>query len=152
MRGVPRGSVTGLVAVLVAAACAVPGPRPVVLGTDACEHCHMTVADARYVAQLVTATGKVLIYDDPGCLATALREGTVDEARVRSLWVTSFLEPGTLLEADQAWFVEAGALHTPMASGLAALATAAQADSVAAAFDGRVLRWDAIRRDRSHIH
>lgn len=133
-------------------ACAVQGPRPVVLGADACSHCHMTVSDPRYVAQLVTTTGKVLIYDDAGCLAAALRDGVVEADRVGSLWVTSLLEPGTLLAATDAWFVQSGAIHSPMASGLAALPTAAQADSMAAALGGQVLRWDAIRRDPGHSH
>lgn len=152
MTGVPRASVTGLAAVLLAAACAVPGPRPVVLGTDACSHCHMTVADPRFVAQLVTTTGKVFIYDDAGCLATALRDGVVEAADVRSAWVTDFLAPANLLEAETAWFVQADAIHSPMASGLAALSSQAQADSVAAATGGTVLRWAAVRADSIHRH
>lgn len=133
-------------------ACGVSGPRPVVLGTDLCAHCHMTVADDRFIAQLVTATGKVLVYDDPGCLATALREGVVAEDRIRSLWVTNYLDPGALLPVSDAWFVQSEAVHTPMASGLAALASQGQADSLAAALHGTVLRWDAVRDDASHRH
>lgn len=134
-----------LLVLALAAACAVPGPRPVVIGSDLCAHCHMTVADERFVAQLVTATGKVLVYDDAGCLATALAEDVVPEAQVSSLWVTDYLAPTSLLEAPEAWFVRAGSISTPMASGLAALATARQADSLAAALDGEVLRWEAVR-------
>ena len=127
------------------AACAAPGPREVLVGTDLCEHCHMTVADPRFVAQLVTTTGKVLVYDDAGCLATALNDAVVAGDRVGSLWVTDFLSPAGLLEAPTAWFVRAPSLSTPMASGLAAVGSAAQADSLAAALGGEVLRWDAVR-------
>jgi copper chaperone NosL len=134
-----------LVAVLLLAACATPGPREVVVGTDLCQHCHMTVADPRFVSQLVTTTGKVLVYDDAGCLATALQDEVVSGEQVRSLWVTDFLSPAGLLEAPAAWFVRAPSLSTPMASGLAAVATAAQADSLATALGGEVLRWDAVR-------
>lgn len=145
-------SVLAMVLALLAGACTVPGPRPVVLGSESCAHCHMTVADDRFIAQLVTSTGKVLIYDDPGCLATALRDGVVDEDRIRSVWVTDFLDPASLLDASEAWFVQSDAVHTPMASGLAALATRAQADSVAVSVQGAVLRWDAVRRDGDHRH
>jgi len=130
---------------LALAACTVPGPRPVVIGTDLCAHCHMTVADERFVAQLVTTTGKVLIFDDAGCLATALGDAVVTEPQVRSLWVTDYLTPAILLDATQAWFVRAPSISTPMASGLAAVGNQHQADSLAAALDGAVLRWDAVR-------
>lgn len=141
-----------LTLLLLAGACTVPGPRPVVLGSESCAHCHMTVADDRFIAQLVTSTGKVLIYDDPGCLATALRDGVVAGDRVRSLWVTDYLDPATLLDAEEAWFIQSDAVHTPMASGLVAVTSRTQADSVAAVLRGTVLRWDAVRRDADHQH
>jgi copper chaperone NosL len=141
-----------LLTALLVAACTVPGPRPVVVGSDLCAHCHMMVADERFVAQLVTATGKVLVYDDAGCLATALAEGVVAETQVGSLWVTDFLTPASLLPADSAWFVQSEAIGTPMASGLAAVGNLRQADSLASALGGAVLRWDAVRRDTGHGH
>lgn len=131
--------------VLLLASCAAPGPREVLVGTDLCEHCHMTVADPRFVSQLVTTTGKVLVYDDAGCLATALNDAVVAGDQVGSLWVTNFLSPAGLLEAPDAWFVRAPTLSTPMASGLAAVGSAAQADSLATALGGEILRWDAVR-------
>lgn len=131
--------------ILLIAACATPGPREVLVGTDLCEHCHMIVADPRFVSQLVTTTGKVLVFDDAGCLATALNDEVVAGPQVRSLWVTDFLADAALLEAEQAWFVRAPSLNTPMASGLAAVATSGQADSLATALGGDVLRWDAVR-------
>lgn len=132
-------------AVLLLAACAAPGPREVLVGTDLCEHCHMTVADPRFISQLVTTTGKILVFDDAGCLATALQDGVVADDQVRSLWVTDFLSPAGLLEAPAAWFVRASSLSTPMASGLAAVGSAAQADSLATVLGGAVLRWDEVR-------
>jgi copper chaperone NosL len=147
-----HASAFALTLLLLSAACTVPGPRPVVLGSEACAHCHMTVADDRFIAQLVTSTGKVLIYDDPGCLATALRDGVVADDQIRSLWVTDYLDPATLLDAEEAWFVQSDAVHTPMASGLVAVPSRTQADSLAAALSGTVVRWDAVRRDGDHRH
>ena len=136
----------GILAVVAAtvAACAAPGPRPVAFGAELCSHCHMTVADERFVAQLVTRTGKVLVYDDAGCLATALAKGTMAETQVHSLWVTDYFDPAELLRAEDAWFVRSDAMHTPMASGLAAVGSATQADSLAAALGGTILRWEAV--------
>ncbi len=72
--------------------------------------------------------------------------------QVRSLWVTDYLDAATLLDADQAWFVQSDAVHTPMASGLVAVTSRMQADSLAAVLNGTVLRWDAVRRDAEHQH
>lgn len=137
---------------LLLAACTVPGPRPVALGSELCGQCHMTVTDDRFIAQLVTATGKVLVYDDPGCLATALREGVVAGDRIRSVWVTDYLDTATLIRAEEAWFVRSDAVHTPMGSGLAAVRSAEQARDLAAELGGTVVRWDAVQGDTGHRH
>lgn len=89
-----RSILTVLAGAMFAAACASPGPRALIVGADRCEHCHMTVADARFAAQLVTSTGKVLVFDEVGCLAAALRDDVVTRDRVRALWVADFRQEG----------------------------------------------------------
>ncbi len=44
------------------------GPQPVAWDREPCAHCHMHVGDPRFAAQLQTADGRVLAFDDPGCL------------------------------------------------------------------------------------
>jgi copper chaperone NosL len=44
------------------------GPVPVVFDRTPCAHCGMLVSDPRFAAQLHTADGEVLDFDDPGCL------------------------------------------------------------------------------------
>jgi copper chaperone NosL len=129
-------------AVAVVAACAAPSPRAVAYGTDECAHCHMTVADHRFTAQLVTRTGKTFVFDDPGCLADFLAGGTVDAADVHSLWLADFTaEAERLLPADTAWLVRSEAIRAPMDSRLAAVGTAAAAESLRAEVGGEILRW-----------
>ena len=48
---------------------AAPGHR---LGPRTCRHCHMTLADPRFAAESLTRTGKAIVFDDVGCLATWL--------------------------------------------------------------------------------
>lgn len=136
------------------AACQVPGPRPVEFGAEACQHCHMTVTDERFVAQLISSTGKILVFDDIGCLVSALDDEVVPRARVAQVWVTNFLAPDSLLDAEAAWFVEApAAIGTPMASGLLAVAESREADSLATLLQGRVLQWPELRlSDKIHQH
>lgn len=44
------------------------GPQPVVWDRTACAECRMAVSEPRYAAQLQTRDGRVLDFDDPGCL------------------------------------------------------------------------------------
>lgn len=44
------------------------GPEPVVWDRTVCAECRMAVSDPRYAAQLQTRDGRVLDFDDPGCL------------------------------------------------------------------------------------
>ena len=44
------------------------GPVDVVWDSEVCAHCKMHVGDPRFAAQLQTVDGRVLNFDDPGCL------------------------------------------------------------------------------------
>jgi copper chaperone NosL len=136
------GRLPAAAAVAVAAACAAPSPRAVAYGTDECAHCHMTVADHRFAAQLVTGTGKTYVFDDPGCLADFLAGGTVDRADIHSLWLADYTSAAErLLPAESAWLVRSDAIRAPMDSRLAAVPTEAAAESLRAEVGGEILRW-----------
>lgn len=124
-----------------AAGCAPAGPRAVVPGVDRCEHCRMTLADERFAAQLVTSTGKVLVFDEAGCLAAAVHASMVPADRVHSFWVADFRSPGAWLPAGEATFVRAPTLGTPMASGIVALGARADAEALADDVGGELLQW-----------
>lgn len=129
---------------LAAAACGAPGPRPLAYGAENCAHCHMTLADARYGAELLTTTGRVIPFDDVGCLASFVATNGIPAARVGSLWVSDFLPPHALLAVSRAVFLRSDALHTPMDYGIVALAPGPRADSVRAALGGDLLPWDRV--------
>ena len=123
-----------------AIACGTPGPVPIVLGERACEHCHMTIADSRFAAELVTRTGKIYLFDDAGCLATFTVSGPIGPEQVHSAWVTDFRHPGTLIPAQDARFLRTDRVQTPMGSNLVAVPRAA-GDSLQAALGGTLLDW-----------
>ena len=129
-------------ATAVAAACGAPAPRPIAYGTDECAHCHMTIADHRLAAQLVTTTGKTFVFDDPGCLADFLAAGQVDASAIHSVWLADYTAPGErLLPAKEAWLVRSDAIRTPMDNRLAAVATQEAAESLRIRLGGQVIRW-----------
>jgi copper chaperone NosL len=137
----------GVVAVL-AAGCAAPATRPLAIGSDACSHCHMQLADLRYGAELVTRTGKVLPFDDAGCLAAFVQSDRVAASQVHSLWVSDFTRPDRLLPVAQAAFVRHPSFRTPMDHRIVALATSDAADSLLAALGdgGDRLDWSGVLR------
>ncbi|HVK00168.1 MAG TPA: nitrous oxide reductase accessory protein NosL [Gemmatimonadales bacterium] len=142
-----RRLVIGAVAAL-AAACGSPGPRPIALGEEVCRHCHMTIADPRFAAELVTTRGRVYVFDDVGCLAAFVASESVPSTVVHSLWVHDFLHPDSLLDARTASYLRVDSLRTPMSSHLAALAAGAAGDSAHARLGGVRLGWEQLLRER----
>jgi len=143
-----RLTLPGLLAL---AACAAPRPFAITLGEDGCDHCHMTVADPRFVAELLTRTGKPYRFDDIGCLAAflaqAARSGEPTDGRA---WVADFLHPGAWLAADSATYLRSDSLHTPMASGLLALRPDGPVDSLRQALGATRLDWAEVRSLPGH--
>jgi copper chaperone NosL len=128
--------------------CARPAPRLIAYGEEACRHCHMTIADPRFAAELVTTTGKVYVFDDVGCLTAFVHRGPVPPSQVHGLWVYDYLQPDSLLDARQALYLRVDSLATPMASHLAALRAGAAADSLRARLGGTFLTWDRLPAGR----
>jgi copper chaperone NosL len=131
----------GLALGLGALGCARPDARPIGYGEETCRHCHMTITDPRFAAELVTRTGKVYVFDDVGCLAAFAREGTVAAADVGALWVFDYLAPDSMLDARRAVFLRVDTLATPMSSGVVALRPGPRADSLRARWGGRFIPW-----------
>jgi copper chaperone NosL len=133
--------IASLVAVPVAVACSSPGPRPLAFGAEECSHCHMTLSDPRFAGQLVTTTGKVVPFDDVGCLATFVVTGGVAADRIHSLWVHDYSRPDSLLDVATVVFLQHDSIRTPMDYGLIALRKGGAADSLRARLGGRLLSW-----------
>lgn len=121
--------------------CAAPAPRPIGYGTEPCAHCHMTIDDARFAAELVTRKGRVAVFDDPTCLATYYAAGTTPPAEVALLVVYDFVTPDSALDAATAIYLRTDRVSTPMGGGIIALRNAREADSVRTALGGEVLHW-----------
>lgn len=126
------------------AACKTPSPRALAYDQENCSHCHMTLADRRFGAELVFRTGRVLPFDDTGCLITFLETDSVAAAGVHSIQVADFLAPHALLDATTAMFLVSDSIHTPMDYHIAALSRE-RAESVRAVVGGELVTWDRAR-------
>lgn len=133
MRHVPL-----IAAFLAAVGCGGDGPPTVRYGQEECVRCRMIVNDDRFAAAAVTASGEARKFDEIGCLIDYLAD---HPEAVRSLWVRGY-RSGTWLNARTAYFAHGPKLQTPMGAGLAAAATKEEADSLAAEWGGKLLRFD----------
>ena len=91
------------------------GPVPVVWDGEVCTYCKMHVGDPRFAAQLQTAEGEVLNFDDPGCLFEYLASHA---PAIHALYFRNHRSDGWLRE-DEVGFVEVD--DSPMGYGLAAV-------------------------------
>ena len=108
--------------------------------------------DPRFAAELVTTQRRIRLFDDAGCLAAFVAEGTADPGTIQSLWVSDYLHPGIMLEAEQAHFIRSDSLRTPMDTRVVAVASRGAADSLAQSLGGTVVAWaDVVSEAGSHL-
>ena len=88
---------------------------PIAWDKEACAHCRMHVGEKGFAAQLQLTDGRVLNFDDPGCLFSWL--GAHGDP-VHATWLHHRTDD-RWLSRDQVKFVEAS--PTPMGFGLAAV-------------------------------
>ena len=91
------------------------GPEEVAWDKAACAECRMHVGDRRFAAQLQTMDGKVLEFDDPGCLLVYLAR---EKPQAHALWFRHLRED-RWLSSERVGFVPAA--QTPMGHGLGAV-------------------------------
>jgi copper chaperone NosL len=101
--------------VLVVASCgrSVPAPEEPVWGKQPCANCAMLLSEKAHGAQVLTAEGDRLFFDDLGCLVA----WSMDKQAPGAQWVRT-TDTQSWLTTDRAHF--APAAHTPMDFGFVA--------------------------------
>ncbi len=122
-----------LTAVTFATACSEQSPDAppeITYGVSACADCGMIISDERYASATIVADERgrptPLLFDDIG--DQILHEANNADLQVLARWVH---DHATLqwLRAETAFYVRSPALHTPMASGIAAFASRPAAEA-----------------------
>jgi copper chaperone NosL len=121
------------------------GPPELQLGQTDCAQCGMTVSDDRYAAAVIVQTPAgervARIFDDIGCMAAYLREQ--HDGKVLAQYVKDYNTRGWLV-ADQAFYVRASSIRSPMGYGLLATAGQDAARAAAGARNGKIVRLPSI--------
>jgi hypothetical protein len=104
------------IAMLVVRAQSLPlGPEVIAWDREACAHCHMHIGEPRFAAQLQTRDGRIVNFDDPGCLLSFVVERA---PAVHAIYFHSY-ERDEWLRASDVGFVRRD--PTPMGFGLVAV-------------------------------
>jgi copper chaperone NosL len=123
--------------------CGSNGPEPIRLNTDNCDYCKMTISDARFAAELVTAKGRAYKFDDLSCLVSYIREN--EKAGDSRQYVCDYNNPGTLIEAAGASYVRGGSISSPMGGNTAALSNADSAVALAGRAAAERVEWSSLK-------
>jgi len=91
------------------------GPLEPVWDKESCAHCGMAVSDPRYAAEIQTRDGRVLFFDDPGCLLQYEKDHHPEE---QAVYFHHSREP-RWMPAQATGFLKGAS--TPMNWGLAAV-------------------------------
>jgi copper chaperone NosL len=126
-------------------ACTVSGPQQIVLNQDSCDFCRMTISDARYGGEAITSTGRVQKFDGIECLAGFMRAAPA--GTIRGAWVIDLQHPGTFVPVEQAGFLKADLMHSPMGKSLVGFSSAKAAEEQRTMLGGRTMTWAEVLAD-----
>ncbi len=116
-------------------------PQPILVGTDACNFCKMTISDARFGGEIVTSKGKVYKFDDMHCLVSFYKSPALSAGDNSSIWLLDFSKQGQLIPEKQGLFLKSDSLRSPMGGNVATFSSKESLDSIRNKFAGEVTSW-----------
>lgn len=128
---------TKIIGIWLLASCS-PGTAPIHYGQDACDYCRMTIMDPRFGGEIVTKKGKVYKFDSGECLVKYYQSHASEAKDFAIVVVSNFAQPGKMLDAGKAVFLQQEKIKSPMGGNLAAFANKEEADKTVA---GKLIKW-----------
>lgn len=115
-------------------------PEPIKPGTDGCTFCKMTISDARYGAEVISKKGKIFKFDDAHCVLAYLKKNIADKD-VAAIYFTDFSGSHSLINVNEAYFLQSDDLKSPMGGNIAAFGNKDFLQQVTNQFKGVILSW-----------
>jgi copper chaperone NosL len=117
-------------------------PEPLLFGKDPCFTCKMTLMDTKFGAEIVSRKGKVYKFDDMNCMIEFYHSGYEPAENIAQLLVVDYAKPGTLINAKTAYYIYSEAIHSPMASNVAAYSSGEELANYNKDLNGKTLGWE----------
>lgn len=132
-----------LLASVVLFSCGETKPQQAKLNVDNCDHCKMTIADAKFVAEIITPKGRVYKFDDLACMQSYRKENS-DKENLK-LYVANFEKPEQFMPVVEAVFVRGEQINSPMGGNTAAFDNKTSAEDFSDDRDVQIVMWSDIR-------
>lgn len=130
---------TLIVFIILAASCSdkpESGPVKIYYGEDVCERCKMIISEKDFAAQSQLSNGKIVKFDDLGCLFHYLDEKEKDQ--FSAVYVMDYSSQ-QWIKAENAYFVWTENIKTPMGHGVIALRDSHEASELVNKENGKYL-------------
>lgn len=124
------------------------GPPTLRMGRDECAECGMGLSEERCAAASIMRQDGVdayVLFDDVGCMLDHEQEH--HDSTVSARYVHDY-DTKAWLEADEAFFLFAEKLQTPMGSGIGAFGSREGADAKQRQSGGAIMNWSEIGQAR----
>jgi copper chaperone NosL len=113
---------------------------PIVLNSDNCAFCGMSIADGKYGAEVITAKGRAYKFDDIMCMMNYCKANA--GTKMASYFVHDYAKENQLIPATFAFFLSGGEIQSPMRGGIIAFATEKEAREFNAKLNATLISWD----------
>ena len=113
-------------------------------GRPTCDYCRMIITEKEYGGRIKTTKGKTLIFDATECMAAFVIKAMVKPAEIQSLWSVNFNQPGKMLNAKTAWYLQSNSMLSPMSINLSAYASRTEAGRMREKHPGDLLNWSEV--------
>ncbi len=117
------------------------GPVAIKYGKDTCAHCRMMLTDPKFGCEIVTAKGRVFIFDDLNCMVGFMKKENLKEADVSHKVVINYLKTGEFIDVDSAVFVAHASFKSPMRADIGAFSSTAAAKEYLSREGAQKLTW-----------
>ena len=117
------------------------GPVPIKVGADNCYNCKMSIADARFGAEVLSKKGKAWKFDDLHCLVAFLKSGELKQEAIHEVYFVRFDGGHELLPSAKAILLQSERLRTPMGSNIVAFEGKPGLDEAGKQFGGKEITW-----------
>lgn len=124
------------------------GPKPIMIGSDACSFCKMSIADKRFGAEIITKKGKIFKFDDMHCVLAFRKANTINNNDIKAIYLVNFEEPHSFIEAPKAFLLKSDELHSPMSGNIANFSDENKLKEVAEKFKGEEVAWETLLNAR----
>lgn len=125
--------------------------RPIVYGSDGCDQCKMIIMDKRYGSEIVTSKGKVYTFDSVECLIGFLNDNKDSGMQTDLLLVTSYTDPGKLIDAKTANYLISDLMPSPMGAFITAFGNYDLAKDYYTSSGGHLYTWEELIKDFPQI-